>query len=261
MWRGEHSRRITTRIVVEGELVLQTPAHFGNGDGSEATDMPLLLDPLDEADGHTTPLLTGASLAGALRGYLREVESGYGVESHTKSLCTSLFGGMQGDDDGEQSPLIVDDARGKDGAIELRDGVAINTASRAAENGKKYDLQMWAAGTRFDLRFELAIREYDKEPERMKQALATALDGLSNGGITLGARKQRGYGAITVENWRAEQWDLTDPQRLLGWLERGDGPPTLKNHWRKCWERDCRLKRASAMTSNWKRLLRSMAHF
>jgi CRISPR/Cas system CSM-associated protein Csm3 (group 7 of RAMP superfamily) len=223
MWRGEHARRITTRILIEGDLILQTPAHFGNGDGSDATDMPLLLDPLDEADGHVTPLLTGASLAGALRNYLRELESGYRIESHAQSLCTLLFGGMQGDDDGEQSPLIVDDARGEHGAIELRDGVAINAESRTADGGKKYDLQLWAAGTRFPLRIELAIRKYDDKADQMRRALATALDGLSNGGITLGARKQRGYGAVTVENWRAQKFDLTTSTGLVDWLEKGGG--------------------------------------
>src|SRR5437762_9848966 len=115
MWHGDHSRRIVSRVVVEGDLVLQTPAHFGNGDSDDLTDMPLLLDPLDEAEGRITPLLAGSSVAGALRGYLREVESGYGNESDKQSLCVQLFGGLQGDDDGEQSPLIVEDTRGGNG--------------------------------------------------------------------------------------------------------------------------------------------------
>jgi CRISPR/Cas system CSM-associated protein Csm3 (group 7 of RAMP superfamily) len=227
MWHGDHSRRIVSRILVEGDLVLQTPAHFGNGDSDDATDMPLLLDPLDESEGRITPLLTGATLAGALRSYLREVESGYGNESGKQSLCVQLFGGLQSNDDGEQSPLIVEDARGLNGAIEFRDGVAINAKSRTADEGKKYDLQLWAAGTRFPLRFELVVREYDDEAA-LRQALVTALDGLSNGGITLGMRKQRGYGAVTVENWRARQWNLKKPAELLDWLENGAAPITAQ---------------------------------
>jgi CRISPR/Cas system CSM-associated protein Csm3 (group 7 of RAMP superfamily) len=225
MWYGDHSRRIVSRIVVEGDLVLQTPAHFGNGDSDDVTDMPLLLDPLDEAEGRITPLLTGASLAGALRSYLREIESGYGNESGKQSLCVRLFGGLQRDDEGEQSSLIVEDALGVNGAIEFRDGVAINAKSRTADEGKKYDLQLWAAGTRFPLRFELVIREYDDEAA-LRQALVTALAGLSNGGITLGMRKQRGYGAVTVENWRVRQWDLRKPAELLDWLENSAAPIT-----------------------------------
>ncbi len=55
-WYISKTRQIRQRVVVEGELILQTPAHFGNGDGNELTDMPLLLDPFD----NKTPLLTGA---------------------------------------------------------------------------------------------------------------------------------------------------------------------------------------------------------
>jgi len=225
MWKGLHSRWIVSRIVVEGDLVLQTPAHFGNGDGDDVTDMPLMLDPLGEAEGRITPLLTGASLAGALRSYLREVESGYGSESNKQSLCASLFGGLQADGDGEQSPLIIDDARGVNGAIEFRDGVAINAQSRTADDKKKYDLQLWAAGTRFPLRFELVIREYDNKAE-LRQALVTALGGLSDGGITLGMRKRRGYGAVMVQNWRVRQWNLKELAELLDWLENGAAPIT-----------------------------------
>ena len=37
-WYGDKTRHIRQRIIVEGDLVLQTPAHFGNGDGDEVTD-------------------------------------------------------------------------------------------------------------------------------------------------------------------------------------------------------------------------------
>lgn len=230
MWHGDHSRRIVSRIVVEGDLVLQTLAHFGNGDSDDVTDMPLLLDPLDEAEGRITPLLTGASIAGALRNYLREVENGYGSEAKYAPISNSLFGGWQGDNDGEQSPLIVEDARGENGAIEFRDGVAIDGTSRTAADGKKYDLQLWAAGTRFPLRLELVIRDYDDEAT-LRQALVTALAGLSNGDITLGMRKQRGYGAVKVTDWRVQKWNLRElPSCLIGSV-MAQLPLPLKHRW------------------------------
>ncbi len=68
---GRAAREITGRTLITGRLVLETPAHFGNGDIVGVTDMPLLCDPRDGV----TPLLTGASIAGALRSYLREVET------------------------------------------------------------------------------------------------------------------------------------------------------------------------------------------
>jgi hypothetical protein len=47
-WSDSLARGIRQRLVIEGDLILQTPAHFGNGDGDDLTDMPLLLDPLTE---------------------------------------------------------------------------------------------------------------------------------------------------------------------------------------------------------------------
>jgi CRISPR/Cas system CSM-associated protein Csm3 (group 7 of RAMP superfamily) len=216
-------RAIRKRWVVEGTLLLETPAHFGNGDADALTDMPLLFDEVTNA-----PLLPGTSIAGALRNYLRERENDFGKDFPTKDdqknieherdlLATRLFGGYRGDDDGEQSPLIVHDAIGKSTGIELRDGVKIDGSTRSAEDKKKYDIQLLAAGTTFDLRFELLIGG-DASEEKLKQALATALLGLTNREITLGARKRRGFGQCTVKEWHERVYDLMDPAGLKAWL-------------------------------------------
>jgi CRISPR/Cas system CSM-associated protein Csm3 (group 7 of RAMP superfamily) len=221
LWSPDTSRRIIARIVVEGDLVLQTPAHFSNGDTDELTDMPLLVDPLDGK----RPLLTGASIAGALRSYLRERERGYGQPAVRSSASVLLFGSLKGDDQGEQSPLIVEDALGKPGTygIETRDGVGIDPKSRTARHDRLFDVQLWRAGTIFPLRFELLIRESDNA-DALKRALATALTGLEDGSITLGARKRRGYGKVSIKGWRVKVYDLTQPDGLLDWIEHGDEP-------------------------------------
>lgn len=216
LWSGDASRKIITRLIVEGDLVLQTPAHFGSGDTDELTDMPLLVDPLDGK----TPLLTGASIAGALRSYLREREHGYGQSAHRQSHSVLLFGGLKGDDEGEQSPLIVEDALGKNFGIEMRDGVGLRSDSRTADEDKLFDLRLWQAGTTFPMRFELLIREGD-DANALKRALAMALEGFNDGSITLGARKRRGYGRIKVTQWRLKTYDLTKPEDLLAWIQHG----------------------------------------
>jgi CRISPR/Cas system CSM-associated protein Csm3 (group 7 of RAMP superfamily) len=229
-WSGDVSRRIVRRIVVEGDLVLQTPAHFGNGDGDNQVDMPLLTDPLD----NKTPLLTGASIAGALRSYLRERELGFRAKIDTEAdrdadrprwASILLFGGHKGDDEGEQSPLIVEDTRGKDAAIELRDGVRLAGESRTSAKDALFTIEMWEAGTTFPLRFELVVRQRDDVMlPSLKQALATALAGFSDGSITIGARKRRGYGQVSVTGWRIKEYDLTDTAQLLDWIENGAKP-------------------------------------
>ena len=39
---GRAARKITGRTIITGRLVLETPAHLGNGDTVGVTDMPLL---------------------------------------------------------------------------------------------------------------------------------------------------------------------------------------------------------------------------
>lgn len=108
----DNSRKIRERIYIRGRLVLQTPAHFGNGDTDAITDIPLLRDSLDGR----SPLLTGTSIAGALRNYLREAEAGHGAvedpDQDAKLLAEQLFGHLVGREGSVMSCLMVDDARG-----------------------------------------------------------------------------------------------------------------------------------------------------
>lgn len=218
-WYEGKARHICQRIIVEGDLVLQTPAHFGNGDGDEVIDMPLLLDPYD----NQSPLLTGASVAGALRGYLRERQHGYEyrLEPMDESKSILLFGGLKANPDGDQSPLVVADSLGRSDGKVIRAGVRLDGKTRTAVDKALFDVQLWQAGTTFPLRFELLIGAKD-DAAALKQALATALDGLSNGRITLGARKRRGYGAVKVEQWRVQIYDLTQPAQLCAWIKDGN---------------------------------------
>ena len=204
---GRASRKIVERVLIEGTLCLETPTHFGNGDVVGVTDMPLLRDPLEGK-----PLLTGASMAGALRSYLREYERGYGASSGC--LADQLFGKIAGRTS-VQSWLIVDDALGESPGTELRDGVAIDPRTRTAEKGKKYDIELLQAGTTFPLSFELLLTEENKG---LLAALALALRGLDAGEISLGQRKRRGFGQCRVESWRVRRYDLTTAKGLVAWL-------------------------------------------
>lgn len=210
MSRSEH-RSIKERWVITGTLVLETPAHFGSGDVDPLVDLPLLFD---EVEGR--PLLPGTSIAGALRNYMREREFGYSKIENAKSVVSSLFGSTrESTDDGEQSGLIVDDAVGTSGGVELRDGVTINPETRTAEDSKKFDMQLLSADTTFPLRFELLTSE---SSQSMRDALATALDGFEKREITIGARKRRGFGQCTVKDWKVFKYDLSTKQGLLDWL-------------------------------------------
>ncbi len=206
---GRVGRNVLERIFIEGVLTLVTPAHFGSGDQAGLADMTLIRDACDP----NLALLTGASIAGALRAYLREVAGGYGARH--EALSEALFGKID-DQYSIQSWLMVDDALGKPAGVELRDGVAIDPATRTAEDGKKYDVELLAAGTSFALHFEFLLTQ---ENRHLLPVLAVALRGLKRGDIYLGQRKRRGFGQCVVDQWQVRRFDVADPAGLIGWLE------------------------------------------
>lgn len=208
------TRNIQQRWYVHGTLELLTPTHLSNGDDDPVIDLPIVTDPLEGR-----ALLTGASLAGALRSYLGCFS--YAPQAARKPAVV-LFGAERQDNDGEQSNLIVDDALGIQPRIELRDGVAIDPRTRTARDGQKYDRQLLAAGTTFHVGFELPLSAKSVSAE-MLSAFATALAGLQEGHIRLGGRKRRGYGRCTVRDWVVWQYDLTTGDGLACWLAHGYG--------------------------------------
>ncbi|MBK9231261.1 MAG: hypothetical protein IPO15_10465 [Anaerolineae bacterium] len=75
-----------------------------------------------------------------------------------------------------QSGLLVDDALGVSTDFELRDGVAIDTATRTAEDKKKFDIELLRAA-----RLSISASEFleTKDNRDLLPGLATTLDGLT----------------------------------------------------------------------------------
>lgn len=223
------SRRITERLIIRGDLTLLSPAQLGNGDSDGSTDMPLLLDALEER-----PLLTGSSLAGALRAHLLAQTIGYCREEQSRSkgaqrsMVELLFGGAKGDEEGDQSPLIVDDALAEPVVPEIRDGVRIDSATRTALAGFKFDAELLPPGTVFPLRLELLLSK-EQRTERIAALVAT-LQALETGEIRIGGRKTRGFGRCHVTGWRIARFNLRDKAQLRDWLTLDeDTHPALKS--------------------------------
>ncbi|MBF2017293.1 MAG: hypothetical protein IGS23_19240 [Rivularia sp. T60_A2020_040] len=205
---NRNQRHIIERIIIKGNLLLDTPTCFGSGDNDGDTDLEILRDSIEDK-----ALLMGSSIAGALRNYLREYQNGYGTVDNS-----ILFGGQRSDDDGEQSPLIINDALSSETIkIELRDGVKINSITRTADDGAKYDLEFIEAGIQFNLCFELLI-DKNSDKERLIRELAISLQGLEAGKIRLGIKKHRGFGRTHVQKWQVWQFDLQDYEQRIKWL-------------------------------------------
>lgn len=207
--QNRNQRHIIERIIIRGNLRLDTLTCFGSGDNDGNIDLEILRDSIEDK-----ALLMGSSIAGALRNYLREREHGYNAVEES-----ILFGGKRSDDDGEQSPLIINDALSSHVIkAELRDGVKINSITRTADDGAKYDLEFLEAGTIFNLYFELLI-DKESNKERLIKELAISLQGLEKSEIHLGIKKNRGFGRCHVEEWQVWKFDLQDYEQRLNWLK------------------------------------------
>jgi CRISPR/Cas system CSM-associated protein Csm3 (group 7 of RAMP superfamily) len=231
MNREREGRHITKRIIVKGILVLDTPTCLGNGDAEGAVDMMLLRDSISP-----NCLLTGSSIAGALRNYLNEYECNYNTSESRCNISAKLLGDLfaykneSNKTEAEkiilrekdtQSALIIYDAISRMvPSIELRDGVKIDSATGTAFDKKKYDLELLSAGTQFPLQFELLIGKEEDE-DLLKQSLALALEGLKNGDISIGMKKRRGFGRCHVDEWQIWEFDLTQHSDRIAWLTFG----------------------------------------
>ena len=239
--RHSSNRHIIKRIIIRGKLILDTPTCLGCGDTDSPIDLALLRDSISN---HA--LLTGSSIAGALRSYLREYNKGYNIKEIRNDIATKLFGDLfvydnekdlsekrriELREEDNQSLLIIDDAISINPIqVEIRDGVEINSVTRTAVDKAKYDLELLETGTEFNLNFELLI-EKNTDENALKKELAIALQGLEQGKIRLGIKKSRGFGCCHVEKWQVWQFDLQQPQQRIQWLKF--------NHWKTDLSNDC----------------------
>ena len=196
--------------------MLKTPAHLGNGDTDSPLDMAIIRDSVDGC-----ALLTGTSIAGALRNYVREYEN--------ENAANLLFGQLNEESkSSHESWLIVEDAFGNIPLLEIRDNVSINTKTRLAEDKRKFDIELLTEGTIFTIRFELLLPQGSQQ-EAIKLSFAKALYGLEKGYIHLGKRKRRGFGKCNVTSWTVTEYDVSTRQGLIDWLENNSAPTPEKS--------------------------------
>lgn len=141
------ARRIHSRLKITGTLVAQSPLHIGGIGGNADTDLALAIN------GRGEYYIPGTSLAGALRGWMAEIEERE-TESQ-KGVINDLWGFQRENDraesEGHASFILVEDAAIalKSGVItEIRDGVGINRNWGTAADGQKYERAIVPTGSK-----------------------------------------------------------------------------------------------------------------
>lgn len=214
------SSGIQERFIVTGKLEFTSPAIFQASDTGGLTDFVILRDEIDQS-----PLLPGTSLAGALRSHLLKrlpISDATGLEH---AMVSTLFGDVDGKTS-TRSWLIVEDALGVEAGLEIRDGVKIDPATLTAAYKGKYDMELLAAGTTFDIEFEFRLPIDEKaKPTSLLTLFFAALQALEEGCIRLGGKKTRGLGECVVKDWQVHRYRMNNKEDIIRWLKDDRSKP------------------------------------
>jgi CRISPR/Cas system CSM-associated protein Csm3 (group 7 of RAMP superfamily) len=226
-------RLLTSKYVITGKLIAQSPIHVGAAFGDLVADQPLA------RDGAGRHYLPGTSLAGPMRSWW--IRRGYDAENH--------FGRTPKRDDpaneGHASYITVDDAPvAEAGPIEIRDGVGIDRRTGAAAEGIKYDREVLPRGTHFEFCAEIEVwsgeasvspsvdqeKPVPPEPATTRRQVGELIGALERGDIRFGAAKTRGLGRLRLTETHVTAQVLGERAGLIARLRQaGELPENLRN--------------------------------
>lgn len=206
-------------LLIEGVLV--SPLLAGSGK-DEVTDSDVMRDAFGR------PYVSGSSLAGAFVHYLRQRYGG-----HERAIA-NLFGSQ----DGFKSRLLCYHMElGGEGAgqvISRRDGVKLDKY-KAAVHKAKYMVETVDAGTPYRMRLEWVLRErnvslgqnHESGPQGADDEmteltmLCDLIDGMADGKLTFGAKGNRGFGKIRVDQVHIALFEHGSKEQSssLSWLD------------------------------------------
>lgn len=249
--------RLEARLRLAGVLTTRTGLHVGAGAAGDfdGLDQPVLRDALG------LPFIPGSSLKGVLRSTIESIlravdrrdtglwacdplvesgavqlracgahEGGRRQEAQEAPHCAvcNLFGSRVLASHVRISDAVVREA-GRRNPIEVRDGVAIDRDTGTVAGRLKYDFEVVAPGTRFDL--EVFVE--NPEPWSMG-LLLMGFDQIAAGYTAVGGFTSRGLGRVHIEWTDCEE--VTAADLLVGAPPRRFGGDALRerfDEWRR----------------------------
>lgn len=182
------SNSVLKKIVYSLTVKLASPLCISKGDGM-LTDNDVLIN------GEGIPFVPGASLAGAMRGYLEKQKS---------DKCLFGFENMK-TGDGRMSSLMVSDLSFTvQVKTTVRDGVALSE-QKTALTGAKFDMEVVDTGAVGHFWMELIIRVNDNENEFLDD-VKCVFGAFQRKEIRLGSKKTRGYGEIQLTSVKKKEF-------------------------------------------------------
>ncbi len=215
--------KLTERIIVKGQVILDTPLHIGSGKKDidiGDVDNPIITDIYDQA------YIPGSTLKGKVRSeaeriarskypnicYPPNVKNMCGSKEYSfdkMCICCSIFGtaGASG------GTSIASKIKFRDGypidkieAMLTRSGTTLDRKTGSTSSGSLYTTEAVPAGVRFN--FEFVCDNMTEEEMRLLKAALKSVEDSSLGGLS-----SRGFGKVRFE---IKKLIKRDPKYYLG---------------------------------------------
>lgn len=211
---------IIGKIVIQGDLILNSPLLIGDGAG-ETSDNFKDIHVVKNSDGDS--FIPGTSLCGVLREYMRDTDF---------DMVQKIFG----DADKMQSSIQIEDIKLENHKIISRDGVKIDGFTGTGIDGGKYDYEAIDRGAHGKLNLLMNLRacHVDDEDfanekytlEKISDTIARLMKKLADG-IRIGALTAKGFGAVSVKNISADVYDFRNKQGVIDWFTKNPSKKKL----------------------------------
>ena len=231
------NKSLIGKIVIDGNIVLKSAMLIGCGE-DDNTDIDVI------KDGAGAPFIPATSFVGVLKQKCSEIyKINYDKADDSQFLTKKEFEYIFGTTDNTShlscSDITILTNLNKVNVVEVRDGVKIDSKTGIAEDKGKYDYEVVAPGSKFQLKIEVDLfSDLDDSIsiEKIKKAGGTIFNLLKENGIRIGAKTNSGLGKAFLENGRIFLLDFTRKQDVVAWLtgaginERQDESSSIGYH-------------------------------
>lgn len=212
---AEKSNKICGRMCIEITGCLGSPLSVGSGEQGE-TDADVILSAWG------APFIPGSAIAGSLRAYSKKL--GLGRESD------QLFGAPDDVDPGSesdrQSRIFCYDTFLEKVKMSIRDGVKLEE-KKTPRHKSKYEMQIIERGAKFRMRLEIIERKAcmaeNKDIQKVWNTEQTWIrrwaQGFEAGELRIGAKSNRGFGKLEIEEVRVKKFNMEVKDEYLAWLD------------------------------------------
>ncbi|MGV9200669.1 MAG: RAMP superfamily CRISPR-associated protein [Promethearchaeia archaeon] len=215
----KHEDKISQIFYIKGTLTLLSPLILGSGE-MKNSDNDLI------RNGEGNPFIPATSLAGTLRSFLFKFFPGNDGNAEDP-IVSLLFGEkkeeLEKNEIAHKSLLSFYDQEiiSEEYKVSIRDGVKIDKFKNVAEEGAKYNYEILEPHIEFTFYLKLIIREKHlnrHNPEDLLSRLYFILYAMKNNYISIGAKTNRGYGRISLNDLKILRLDMKTEKGAEQWI-------------------------------------------